>query len=167
MGIGPSAFGGKDGIQPRNQRRMLLHEPCPHDVECIGLMYILVKCDNPHVFPEFGEREIRIPDGPGIDRALCERHRRIGGRERLKAIRETTDGFEIARRDLELRGPGELLGTRQTGLAQLRVAELMRDADLLPRVHDAAELLMKSYPEHIDPLAMRWIGSAERYGRVG
>ena len=52
-------------------------------------------------------------------------------RERLKVIRETSDGFEIARRDLELRGPGELLGTRQTGLAQLRVADLMRDADLL------------------------------------
>ena len=55
-------------------------------------------------------------------------------RERLKVIRETNDGFEIARRDLELRGPGELLGTRQTGLAQLRVADLMRDADLLPGV---------------------------------
>ena len=57
-------------------------------------------------------------------------------RERLEAIRATNDGFEIARRDLELRGPGELLGTRQTGLAQLRVADLMRDADLLPRVQD-------------------------------
>jgi ATP-dependent DNA helicase RecG len=88
-------------------------------------------------------------------------------RERLKAIRETSDGFEIARRDLELRGPGELLGTRQTGLAQLRVADLMRDADLLPRVQEAAELLLGSYPDSITALAMRWIGSAERYGRVG
>ena len=88
-------------------------------------------------------------------------------RARLKAIRETTDGFEIARRDLELRGPGELLGTRQTGLAQLRVADLMRDADLLPRVHTTAELLMRSHPDNILALAMRWIGSAERYGRVG
>ena len=88
-------------------------------------------------------------------------------RERLKAIRQTNDGFEIARRDLELRGPGELLGTRQTGLAQLRVADLMRDADLLPRVHETAELLMASYPDNIVPLATRWIGSAERYGRVG
>ena len=55
-------------------------------------------------------------------------------RERLGTLRETNDGFEIARRDLELRGPGELLGTRQTGLVQMRVADLMRDADLLPRV---------------------------------
>ncbi len=60
-------------------------------------------------------------------------------RARLAAIRETNDGFVIARRDLELRGPGELLGTRQTGLAEMRVADLMRDADLLPAVQAAAE----------------------------
>ena len=88
-------------------------------------------------------------------------------RERLKVIRETNDGFEIARRDLELRGPGELLGTRQTGLAQLRVADLMRDADLLPRVQQAAELMLASYPDNIAPLAARWVGIGERYGRVG
>jgi ATP-dependent DNA helicase RecG len=88
-------------------------------------------------------------------------------RDRLHAIRETNDGFAIARRDLELRGPGELLGTRQTGLAQLRVADLMRDADLLPQVQATAEALMASHPESIIALAMRWIGSAERYGRVG
>jgi ATP-dependent DNA helicase RecG len=88
-------------------------------------------------------------------------------RERLKVIRETCDGFVIARRDLELRGPGELLGTRQTGLAQLRVADLTRDADLLPRVQLAAELLLSSHPDSIAPLAARWIGSGERYARVG
>jgi ATP-dependent DNA helicase RecG len=88
-------------------------------------------------------------------------------RERLNAIRETNDGFEIARRDLELRGPGELLGTRQTGLAQLRVADLIRDADLLPRVHETAELLLSSYPDNIAALTARWIGSDEQYGRVG
>ena len=88
-------------------------------------------------------------------------------RERLKVIRETNDGFEIARRDLELRGPGELLGTRQTGLAQLRVADLMRDVDLLPRVQETAELLLAAYADNIAALAARWIGSGERYGRVG
>lgn len=88
-------------------------------------------------------------------------------RERLKAIRETNDGFEIARRDLELRGPGELLGTLQTGLAQLRVADLMRDADLLPCVQKTAELLLASYADNIAALTARWIGSGERYGRVG
>jgi ATP-dependent DNA helicase RecG len=88
-------------------------------------------------------------------------------RDRLQAIRETNDGFEIARRDLELRGPGELLGTRQTGLATLRVADLMRDVDLLPRVQEAAELMLSAFPDNIAPLAARWIGSGERYGRVG
>jgi ATP-dependent DNA helicase RecG len=88
-------------------------------------------------------------------------------RERLRVIREASDGFEIARRDLELRGPGELLGTRQTGLAQLRVADLMRDADLLPRVQEAAEALLAFHPANIAPLAERWIGAGERYGGVG
>jgi ATP-dependent DNA helicase RecG len=88
-------------------------------------------------------------------------------RERLKVIRETSDGFEIARRDLELRGPGELLGTRQTGLAQLRVADLVRDVDLLPRVQQAAELMLSAHPDNIAPLAERWVGTGERYGRVG
>ena len=87
-------------------------------------------------------------------------------RQRLKVIRDTNDGFEIARRDLELRGPGELLGTRQTGLAQLRVADLTRDADLLPRVQEAAELLVSQYPDNIAALAARWIGTAEQYARV-
>ena len=88
-------------------------------------------------------------------------------RERLKVIRDSADGFDIARRDLELRGPGELLGTRQTGLAQLRVADLMRDADLLPRVQQAAETLLERHPENIPALADRWIGAGERYGRIG
>ncbi len=88
-------------------------------------------------------------------------------RERLKVIRESCDGFEIARRDLELRGPGELLGTRQTGLAQLKVADLMRDADLLPRVQETAEQLLVAHPQAVAALAERWIGAGERYGRVG
>lgn len=88
-------------------------------------------------------------------------------RARLQVIRETFDGFEIARHDLALRGPGELLGTRQTGLQQLRVADLVRDADLLPRVQEAADLMLASYPDHVAPLAMRWTGAGERYARVG
>jgi ATP-dependent DNA helicase RecG len=88
-------------------------------------------------------------------------------RARLEAIRKCSDGFEIAQRDLELRGPGELLGTRQTGLAALRVADLARDAALLPRVHQAAELMLARHADRIAPLAARWIGSGEQYGRVG
>jgi ATP-dependent DNA helicase RecG len=88
-------------------------------------------------------------------------------RERLAVMRDTNDGFVVARRDLELRGPGELMGTRQTGLAQLRVADLLRDADLLPKVQIAAEALLRDWPAHVAPLVRRWVGGAEQYGRVG
>jgi ATP-dependent DNA helicase RecG len=88
-------------------------------------------------------------------------------RERLAVMRDTNDGFEVARRDLEFRGPGELLGTRQTGLAQMRVADLLRDADLLPRVQAAAETLLREWPLQVAPLIGRWVGHAEQYGRVG
>jgi ATP-dependent DNA helicase RecG len=88
-------------------------------------------------------------------------------RSRLAALRETNDGFEIARRDLELRGPGELLGTRQTGLAQLRVADLVRDADLLPAVRSAAVRLEAEQPRACEALVARWVGAGEQYGNVG
>jgi ATP-dependent DNA helicase RecG len=88
-------------------------------------------------------------------------------RERLGVMRQTNDGFEVARRDLELRGPGELMGTRQTGLAQMRVADLLRDADLLPKVQSAATALLSGWPAHAAPLIRRWVGHGEQYGRVG
>src|SRR6185312_12695007 len=87
-------------------------------------------------------------------------------RERLGVMRSTNDGFEISRRDLELRGPGEMLGTRQTGLMQMRVADLVRDADLLPQVQQAAELMLKENEANIAPLLRRWIGQGERFGKV-
>src|SRR6202041_3328068 len=88
-------------------------------------------------------------------------------RARLAAIRDTNDGFRIARRDLELRGPGELLGRRQTGLAQLRVADLSRDADLLAEGRAAAARMIEAAPERVAALRLRWIGEREQYGRVG
>ncbi len=88
-------------------------------------------------------------------------------RERLGVLRATNDGFEVARKDLELRGPGELLGTRQTGLVEMRVADLLRDADLLPRVQRAAVLMQEGYPDNIPPLMARWIGIGSEYGKVG
>ncbi len=87
-------------------------------------------------------------------------------RQRLAVMRATNDGFEIARRDLELRGPGELLGTRQTGLAQMRVADLTRDADLLPDVQRVAQRLEQRHRDSIEPLLARWVGGAERFGKV-
>jgi ATP-dependent DNA helicase RecG len=87
-------------------------------------------------------------------------------RERLAVLRETNDGFEVARRDLELRGPGELLGTRQTGLMQLRVADLIRDADLLPDVQRASALLLDGPQANIVGLVGRWVGAGERFRNV-
>ncbi len=87
-------------------------------------------------------------------------------RARLATIRETRDGFEVARRDLELRGPGEVLGIRQTGLMQMRVADLMRDQKMIPDVQRVADDLLSSDPERADRLTARWIGAAERYAQV-
>jgi len=88
------------------------------------------------------------------------------GRERLGIMRETNDGFVIAEKDLQLRGPGEMLGTRQTGLLQFKVADLMRDADLLPAVRDAAQALLERWPSHVTPLLERWLRHGQQYGQV-
>ncbi len=84
-------------------------------------------------------------------------------RERLDTLRQTSDGFAIAEKDLQLRGPGELLGTRQTGLAAFRIADLARDADLLPQVHALADRLLRESPELADRIIARWVGGAARY----
>lgn len=88
------------------------------------------------------------------------------GRERLAIMRETNDGFLIAEKDLELRGPGEMLGTRQTGLLQFKVADLMRDAPLLPAVREAACALLEHWPQHVSPLLERWLKHGQQYGQV-
>jgi len=87
-------------------------------------------------------------------------------RKRLGVLRDTNDGFIVAQKDLELRGPGEVLGKRQTGLMQMRVADLMRDATLLPQVQEIAEILLKDYPEAVPAITQRWIGEASEYGNV-
>ncbi|MBV2210375.1 MAG: ATP-dependent DNA helicase RecG, partial [Thermomonas sp.] len=84
-------------------------------------------------------------------------------RQRLDTLRQTNDGFAIAEKDLQLRGPGELLGTKQTGLASFRMADLVRDADLLPRVHAMADKLLADAPDVADQIVARWVGSAARY----
>ena len=87
-------------------------------------------------------------------------------RRRLSVIRDTSDGFAIAQQDLELRGPGEVLGTRQTGLMQLRVADLIRDADLAPEVQRIARRLLAEHPELVEAVIDRWIGGSRQYGNV-
>ena len=88
------------------------------------------------------------------------------GRERLAVMRRSNDGFEIARRDLELRGPGEVLGTRQSGLLQLRIADLLRDQSLIPEVERAAGVMLEHYPRHVAPLIRRWLGQGIQFGDV-
>lgn len=87
-------------------------------------------------------------------------------KRRIGVLRDTNDGFEVAQRDLELRGPGEVLGTRQTGLMQLRVADLIRDADLIPVVQKIAAHLLGTAPDGVSGLIRRWIGAGSRFGRV-
>ncbi|WP_428993109.1 ATP-dependent DNA helicase RecG [Luteibacter rhizovicinus] len=84
-------------------------------------------------------------------------------KERLQVMRETNDGFRIAEKDLELRGPGEVLGTRQTGQLQFRIADLTRDAHLMPEVQRVAEAMMKNHPARCERLIERWVGDAARY----
>jgi ATP-dependent DNA helicase RecG len=85
---------------------------------------------------------------------------------RLAVLRDTNDGFVVAQRDLELRGPGELLGTRQTGLPDYRIANLIRDAELMPRVQLVAERLTRDAPLKSEAIIRRWLGDAGRYGKV-
>ena len=84
-------------------------------------------------------------------------------RARLAAIRASNDGFHLAEKDLELRGPGEVLGTRQTGLMEFRIADLRNHADLLPQVRRLAQTLP---PAQATPLIRRWLGTSERFAAV-
>ena len=87
-------------------------------------------------------------------------------KQRLNILRETSDGFRIAEKDLELRGPGEVLGTRQTGMLQFRVADLARDRQLLESIPAVAERLLTENPDRVDKLIRRWIGDAARFAGV-
>ncbi|MEW6994745.1 ATP-dependent DNA helicase RecG [Colwelliaceae bacterium MEBiC 14330] len=86
--------------------------------------------------------------------------------KRLAVLRESNDGFVIAEKDLEIRGPGELLGTRQTGLADLKIADLVRDGYLIPEVKQQAYLLSRQNPECAQALIKRWLGNKERFSNA-
>ena len=86
--------------------------------------------------------------------------------KRLGVLRDSNDGFVIAQKDLEIRGPGELLGTKQTGLADLKVADLVRDAQMIPEIQQQAYLLWKKYPESATALIKRWLPNKEQYSQV-
>ncbi|TDG08831.1 ATP-dependent DNA helicase RecG [Paraburkholderia guartelaensis] len=87
----------------------------------------------------------------------------LTGRARLQTMRETTDGFEIARKDLEIRGPGEFLGARQSGAAMLRFANLETDAWLIEPARGAADRLLHEFPLVVTQHLNRWLGAREQY----
>ena len=86
--------------------------------------------------------------------------------KRLGVLRDSNDGFVIAERDLEIRGPGEVLGTKQTGLAEFKIADLTRDKQTLNQVRPIAQQMLKQYPQHIDPLIHRWLGNKSNYAQA-
>lgn len=114
--------------------------------------------------------QLRGRVGRGAAQSLCvlmyEGPLSENARVRLATLRETNDGFRIAERDLELRGPGEVLGTRQTGLIGFRIADPVRDAPLLPQIRAGAERLLASDEAAVTALTARWLGGGERYGDV-
>ena len=111
--------------------------------------------------------QLRGRVGRGSEKSFCillyqtplSQHAKL----RLQTLRETNDGFVIAEKDLEIRGAGELLGTRQTGSITFKVADLIRDNHLLPKIDACATKVAAKTPENIEPLIDRWIGSKEGY----
>ena len=88
------------------------------------------------------------------------------GKQRLGILRETNDGFKVAEKDLELRGPGEVLGTKQTGLMQLRIADIVRDEAWFPEVKKSAQYIIRHKPGAVKPIVRRWLGKADRFVNV-
>jgi ATP-dependent DNA helicase RecG len=134
------------------------------DVPNASLMII----ENPERLGLAQLHQLRVGRGSAASHCVLLYHPPLSqiGKQRLGIMRETNDGFVIAEKDLELRGPGEMLGTRQTGLLQFKVADLMRDADLLPAVRDAAQALLERWPTHVSPLLERWLRHGQQYGQV-
>ena len=114
--------------------------------------------------------QLRGRVGRGAPSSVCillyQRPLSDSARERLRIIYENSDGFEVARHDLRMRGPGELLGARQSGVPLLRFADLERDRDLLEAARDAADRLLRAWPEHADAHLERWLGGRQEYLRV-
>jgi ATP-dependent DNA helicase RecG len=110
----------------------------------------------------------RVGRGSAESHCLLLYHQPLSeaGKLRLAIMRESNDGFYIAEKDLEIRGPGEILGTRQTGLMCFRIADLVRDSYLQPKIKLWAEKIRAQQPELVDPLIRRWLAQSEQYASV-
>ena len=130
------------------------------DVPNAGLMII----ENPERLGLSQLHQLRGRVGRGSIDSYClllyQSPLSLAGKQRLGILRESNDGFVIAEKDLELRGPGEIIGTRQTGQIQFKIADLTRDRDLLDVVPAAAQLICQQHPQAIQPLVKRWTGSS-------
>ena len=137
------------------------------DVPNAGLMII----ENPERLGLSQLHQLRGRVGRGSQDSYClllyQSPLSQAGRQRLGILKESNDGFVIAEKDLQLRGPGEVMGTRQTGQMQFKIADLERDAELLELIPEAGDLICERYPEAISPLIERWIGGGMDYQEIG
>jgi len=136
------------------------------DVPNAGLMII----ENPERLGLSQLHQLRGRIGRGNDNSYCvlmyQSPLSDVARQRLGILRDSHDGFVIAERDLALRGPGELMGTRQTGQLHFKIADLARDSDLLDNIEQIADTFFNLSPEAIAPLITRWLGKATDYSEV-
>jgi ATP-dependent DNA helicase RecG len=130
----------------------------------------LIVIENPERLGLAQLHQLRGRVGRGNQQSHCVLlyHPPLGdvSKERLSVMRESNDGFYIAEQDLKIRGPGELLGTRQTGLQQMGVADLERDGHLLPQVRAMAEQLISDHPQQVEAIIRRWLGNAEQFAQA-
>ena len=114
--------------------------------------------------------QLRGRVGRGSQRSVCVLMYRpplsANAKVRLQTMRETNDGFAIARKDLELRGPGELLGLRQTGAVNMRIANLVRDQHWLATVEEEAQSFTSQYPDRVERLLNRWLAYQQQYANA-
>ncbi|MEQ1545047.1 ATP-dependent DNA helicase RecG [Methyloglobulus sp.] len=136
------------------------------DVPNASLMII----ENPERLGLSQLHQLRGRVGRGSDDSFCllmyQSPLSDNARQRLGILRDSNDGFLIAEKDLQLRGPGEVMGTRQTGQVNFKVADLVRDADLLDNIPTIADSLFADTPEAIAPLIDRWLGRNPDYSEV-
>ena len=136
------------------------------DVPNASLMVI----ENPERLGLSQLHQLRGRVGRGSDDSFCllmyQTPLSENARQRLGILRDSDDGFLIAEKDLQLRGPGEVMGTRQTGQVTLKIADLVRDADLLDNIPTIADSLFVGTPEAVAPLIDRWLGHSPDYSEV-
>ncbi|MDD5411702.1 MAG: ATP-dependent DNA helicase RecG [Methylobacter sp.] len=136
------------------------------DVPNAGLMII----ENPERLGLSQLHQLRGRVGRGDDDSYCllmyQSPLSDTARHRLGVLRGSNDGFVIAEKDLELRGPGEVMGTRQTGQMHFKIADLARDADLLDNIQKIGEQFFTESPQAVQPLIDRWLGESTEYAEV-